>query len=376
MIGQTLAIFLDAYRELNSKRMFWIVLALSALVVLVFAAAGIDAEGELTLLGMQTPIPIAMPPDEFYKLMFVTFGIEIWLALAATVLAIISTASIFPDLLTGGSIDLYLSKPLGRLRLFLTKYAAALLFVTLQVAVFCVASFVIIGLRGGAWEPGILLGVPIVVCFFSYLYAVSVLFGVLTRSTVAAILLTVLAWFLVFVVHGSEIALLTFRTAADRRAASAVPTLKLVEGQLAYLEKRPPAELTATDNEMLANLRRQRDDLRGSVEGSARRNLDLAHRIVYGLKTALPKTSETTALLSRSLISEPEYDDAADDGPRPGNNGNDNIRRRERAITRADERAVQSAVRQRPVAWVVGTSLLFEAAVLGVAAWVFCRRDY
>jgi len=31
MIGQTLAIFLDAYRELNSRKLFWMTMLLSGL---------------------------------------------------------------------------------------------------------------------------------------------------------------------------------------------------------------------------------------------------------------------------------------------------------------------------------------------------------
>jgi hypothetical protein len=31
---------------------------------------------------------------------------------------------------------------------------------------------------------------------------------------------------------------------------------------------------------------------------------------------------------------------------------------------------------KRPIWWIVGTSLGFEAVVLAVAAWIFCRRDY
>ena len=366
MIQQTLAMFVDAYRELNSKRMFWIVLILSALVVLVFLAAGIDAQGNLTLLWMRTPIPILMEPGEFYKLMFVTFGIEIWLSLAATILAIISTASLFPDFISGGSIDLYLSKPIGRLRLFLTKYASGILFVALQVTIFCVASFLVIGIRGGAWEPRILLGIPIVVCFFSYLFAVSTLFGVLTRSTVGAVLLTVLVWFLIFVVHGSEVGLLTFKFAAEREAAAAAPTLRVVQQQIDFIEKQPP-EKQQRSTEILKSLHQQREELNATINSNARRNLEIAHKIVYGLKTALPKTTETTALLSRYLLPAPEPE--PEEPPRPN-------RRRNRPITRADEEKLQQAVRERPVSWVVGTSLLFEAAVLGLAGWVFCRRDY
>ena len=60
----------------------------------------------------------------------------------------ISTASLFPDFLAGGAVDLYLSKPISRLRLFLFKYSCGLLFVALQIGCFCLASFLVIGLRG------------------------------------------------------------------------------------------------------------------------------------------------------------------------------------------------------------------------------------
>src|SRR5205085_9269224 len=106
-------------------------------------------------------------------LMFSELGVGIWLTFAALILAIVSTASLFPDLITGGAIDLYLSKPISRLRLILTKYATGLLFVALQVLVFCAASFLVIGLRGGVWEPRLFLAVPIVLCFFSYLFCIS-----------------------------------------------------------------------------------------------------------------------------------------------------------------------------------------------------------
>ena len=70
--------------------------------------------------------------------------------------------------------------------IFMGVMAAGLLFVALQVAIFATASYFVIGIRGGSWEPGVFLAIPLVVCFFSYLYAVSVFFGVLTRSTLAA----------------------------------------------------------------------------------------------------------------------------------------------------------------------------------------------
>ncbi|MGH7177784.1 MAG: hypothetical protein ACREJC_10415, partial [Tepidisphaeraceae bacterium] len=37
---------------------------------------------------------------------------------------------------------------------------------------------------------------------------------------------------------------------------------------------------------------------------------------------------------------------------------------------------VQTDLRSRSVAWVIGTSAGFELVILGLGAWVFCRRDY
>ena len=140
-MNQTLALLHDAYRELNAKRMFWIVLVISSLVVLAFLTIGVTNNPRayvqhITLMGVRTPLPAMLSRAAMFKLAFTTLGIKLWLTWVAMILAIISTSSMFPDLMTGGSIDLYLCKPISRLRLFLTKYVAGLLFVALQVTVF------------------------------------------------------------------------------------------------------------------------------------------------------------------------------------------------------------------------------------------------
>ena len=176
---QTAAIFLDAYRNLNSKKLFWVTLVISAIVVVAFACVGINDQG-LKILAWQIDTVVnakTMPPATFYKQIFVVGGVNLWLAWLAAILALISTAGIFPDLISSGVIDLFVSKPIGRLRLFLTEYVAGLLFVTLQVTIFSAASFLVIGLRGGVWEPGLFVAVPVVVCFFSYLFSVCALWA-------------------------------------------------------------------------------------------------------------------------------------------------------------------------------------------------------
>src|SRR5262249_27024692 len=169
-MSQTLALFHDAYRELNSRKMFWVCLILSGVIVLSFLAVGVNAAGSVSLFGMDTSWTLPISKAELYGLIFTNLGVGMWLTMIGLILALVSTASIFPELITGGSIDLYLSKPISRPRLFLTKYLAGLMFAALQVLVFSAACFIVIGVRGGVWLPRLFLAVPIVVCFFSYLF--------------------------------------------------------------------------------------------------------------------------------------------------------------------------------------------------------------
>ena len=145
-MSQTLAIFGDAYRGLKARKMFWIVLVISFLVVASFGCLGISEKG-LTLLAWELgfgPNTRDLLADVFYKSMFVGLGIGFWLSWVAAILALVSTAGIIPAFLAQGAVDLVLSRPISRGRLFLTQYAAGLMFVFLQITIFCVASFLVL----------------------------------------------------------------------------------------------------------------------------------------------------------------------------------------------------------------------------------------
>jgi hypothetical protein len=109
-------------------------------------------------------------------------------------LSIIATAGSFPTFLDRGAIDGILCKPMPRWKLFLGRYVGGMVFMGVQAAIFVVLTFLVVGLRWGVWLPGYLLAIPLVVLLFSYLYCISALVAVVTRSTVAAVLLTMLAW--------------------------------------------------------------------------------------------------------------------------------------------------------------------------------------
>lgn len=392
MLTQTLGIFIDSYREFVAKKIFWISIVISAVLVLAIAAVGFSSEGNLTFLWFEFDVPledIGVRRDVFYKFLFMRFGVNVWLAWGATILALASTAGVFPDFISGGAIDLALSKPIGRARLFLTKYAAALLFVALQVAVFSTLCFLVIGLRGDAWEPAIFLAVPLILLFYSFLFCACALFGVITRSAMTALVLTLVFWFVIFVVNAAEGVLLSFRTRAEVRVHT-------YETTIATLEKRlEDNAASASDDDNWLDRTRQysteqgvsmrlagaKENLESARESAA--NLREYHRYSLVPKLALPKTGETIELLTRTLI------DAADmielEGGGAGQSVEVDARLDDEGEMTADMREAeqrltnartQEILRSRSGFWILSTSLAFEAAVLGIAVWRFSRRDF
>ena len=101
LLTQTGALFLDAYREINSKKMFWVTLFLSALVVAAFAGVGINERGIKIFVwdfpGIYNTKFIS--PPTFYKLMFSALGVGWWLNVFAIGLASMNLVLDF-DLIT------------------------------------------------------------------------------------------------------------------------------------------------------------------------------------------------------------------------------------------------------------------------------------
>lgn len=387
-LRQTLALFVDAYRELAAGKIFWITMILNVLIVATFAMIGIDEEGVSFLIWDVGFIPLTseqLPPDLMYKQIFTGVGVSVWLGWAATILGLISTAGIIPNFVSGGTIEVHLSKPIGRSRLFLTKYITGLFFMALQVGVFAFGVFLLIGTRGGDWEPRVFIAVPVLVAMFSFLYCVSALLGLLTKSSVASLLLTVLFWILIFLFNSADAILLTARTSAEIRYDNAVARVEraeaVAEASLLQIqssgESLPPEsewadnirdELEAA-NPVLSSVRNDRDEKQVARDAARR-----WHRLVLIGKTVIPKTQETIELLDRSLLSEEDYerilglDDENDIETAPF--GGDPVSQSELTERMSEAR------RSRTLAWVLGTSFGFEAFVLLIATLIFARRDY
>jgi hypothetical protein len=311
MIRQTIAIFVDAYRELNSKKLFWFVLGLSALFVGGIASVGITDNG-FSILWWKFDQPLfnakIIPRAVFYKFWFFTVGFKVWLTWAATILALVSTAGMIPEFVGSGAIELSLCKPIGRVRLFLTKYLAGLLFVAMQVSIFSVMAFRGCRVARRRWVPRLFLAIPLVLLMFSYLFSFCALIGFLTRSTDRgpAADHPDVAVHLPAPHRGNRI-LLTFKVRQDQSVAIRQNRLDRKEAALTALKNQPfQRTLRRQRSERTRSPPRRRSSTtRAPKLESARntqRNLNIAHSLTYAFKTVLPKTPETIDLLGRTLL--------------------------------------------------------------------------
>jgi ABC-2 family transporter protein len=252
-------------------------------------------------------------------------GLGAW---AAVLIGVIITASFIPNLLQKGAVELWLSKPIRRPALLVYKYLGGLTFVFLLTTVTVVAVWTVIGLRSGIWAPGFLVVIPAVTLSFAVLYSVSTLAAVFTRSTVVAILLTLAAWFGLWLngtVHAVLDGFRQARVKVEQTARGDAPTKADDE-----TEPDAPPEMKQDRNAP--------PDIPHWVYTTS--------DIVY---KGLPRTREmndlTAEWVGRGLLSE------------------------------ADQKKLAKAGRP-PWYETVGVTAGFIAVMLGLACWKFARTDY
>ncbi len=203
---QLWSLIVDSLRESLDRKIFWVMIALTFLVTLTMASVGFDGDEVSFLFGWWSAKSGSYNPltelGRSHLLGFMIYYVnEAFVWWIGVTLMIIATAGAMPSFLERGAVDVVLAKPIGRARLFLYKYLAGMVFVAVQAGVFFGLTFLVMGVRWGVWSPGYLMSAVLLVLLFSYLYCVSVFVAVKTRSAVASILLTILAWVMFAAVH-------------------------------------------------------------------------------------------------------------------------------------------------------------------------------
>ncbi|MBN1514545.1 MAG: ABC transporter permease subunit [Phycisphaerae bacterium] len=310
---QTWALIKDSFREAIDRKLFWVMLAISALIALSMAASGFDDRGMSILFGyMRWNSPDLAVTSPIHKQAVATilghFIADHFLGWVGIGLAIIATAGTFPSLMERGTIEVIVSKPMRRWHLFLGKYLGGMVFVLVQASIFVLITFLVAGTRWKVWLWSYFWLIPLFVVLFSYLFCFTALFGVLTRSPLASLALTFVAWFLIWAPQATYGLLQAFPPRPEFN-----PVVRFTEAACSILPKTG----------------------------------DISFVAIKLTGARLPGD-----LLWRS-DSQTEHDEFVENA------------------RQVDEESAEFSITRS-----IGSSLAFEAVIVLLAGWRFCRRDF
>lgn len=149
---------------------------------------------------MGDPLPLSKQQLASILRSTMPWVIDKFLLAAGLLLAILATAPIIPQTFDPGSLHLLLSKPIRRAWLYLSKFFGGCAFVVLCATYLFTGIYLVLGSRLGIWEPRLFWCVPLYAAVFAVYYSVAALAGLVWRSAVVSVLITVLFWTVCFVV--------------------------------------------------------------------------------------------------------------------------------------------------------------------------------
>ncbi|WP_417746296.1 ABC transporter permease subunit [Rosistilla oblonga] len=127
--------------------------------------------------------------------------VNLLLGVLGVFIAILVTGSIIPEMFQSGSLQLLLSKPIGRSLLFLSKFIGGCSFVFVNITLMIVGLWLIVGFRLQIWNHNLLLCIPLFVFLFIVYYSVSAVAGLIWRNAIVSIAVTVIFWMACFLVE-------------------------------------------------------------------------------------------------------------------------------------------------------------------------------
>lgn len=238
------AIVMDTWRQSRQQVVFLLMVGLLLLVALlgtfVVKTVEVDGEDRVSLIGMDEPAVMLedlwtatyagtllrdgdglsamgdpeMSPEERQEQLdrqleatmktaeaeantsLLRRGAEMYLSFIAGLVFTVSmlvflgvSAGYYPAMLESGAVDIVLSKPIDRLRIYLGKYVGGLVLFTLAIAGCYLVLFFGVGLRLGVWMPRVFLLLPLQVFSAAVLFAMIAAVGVYTRSSTLSLVI-------------------------------------------------------------------------------------------------------------------------------------------------------------------------------------------
>lgn len=197
----------DVFREAAAR---WTLIAyffLSTIFILIFASAiNLDiVDGALAgakLFGKEVDVRSAISIEKL--VLGFESGFSAILYFLCTFLAVFATAHLVPRMQEKGTIDLYLSRPVSRVKLILSRYAAGMLLAGSNVLYLIGTIWLIVMWKTHVVHPRFLLGGAVILFIIATLMAFAFLIGVITSSTAVSIMTTYGLFFFGVMLVGHE----------------------------------------------------------------------------------------------------------------------------------------------------------------------------
>ena len=214
------ALFLDALFQVLDNKVFRILAILALIPVLMTLVIGFREDEIVLLFGVKrwsydglvgffealSGVRGAMSDPQTFVIGAVS---EQWIAgIPGTVgimITIAATAFFVPRMIEKGAADVLFHKPISRFLFFVSRYFAGLLFIGIVGSVMVGGMYLGFLLVSGYNDPGILWAVLTLTYTYALIHAITMLIGVMTRSTVASILLSIIFFMINGCVHGGWI---------------------------------------------------------------------------------------------------------------------------------------------------------------------------
>lgn len=188
-----LTLMFSVFREAVAKKIFLGFFAIATLIILFFLLlVNVDSvEGMVNMM--------EATGEEGVKQL--VMGFQVGMITISYFLVItfcfIAVSSFIPSMLEKGNVDILLSKPVSRTNIILAKFLGGVLLIFLSLTYMIGGVWLILSVKSGFWHFPFLLSIPWLTFSFAVIYALIILIGVTTQSTILSIIVSM---FLVFVI--------------------------------------------------------------------------------------------------------------------------------------------------------------------------------
>jgi ABC-type transport system involved in multi-copper enzyme maturation permease subunit len=184
----SLGIVLYTLKETIRKGTLMAYFIIGTIIILIFAfgiKASSDDSSMITFFGSTMPARATHGPSIVDFLL-----IQVYNGASGSImlLGLFGTAGLIPSLLEKGTIELFLSKPVSRTNLFLSRCGGALSGIMLNILYFTLGIWFVFGIKLGVWHWGFLASSLLTSYVFLCFFSVAALFGVATQSAGVAII--------------------------------------------------------------------------------------------------------------------------------------------------------------------------------------------